>query len=136
MKKTNKKGLTGFMIGVDSGKEAIMYATTVDKPGPRYMHYPTDPRSGYDIEYFRGLVSEKMVIHRRAGQNVITWEKIYERNEPLDLRNYNRAAYKYFNWDFNKYEEMLSGSTKQKTVTKAQAEKKRRKTVVSRGIKV
>ena len=136
MKKTNKKGLTGFMIGVDSGKEAIMYATTVDKPGPRYMHYPTDPRSGYDIEYFRGLVSEKMVIHRRAGQNVITWEKIYERNEPLDLRNYNRAAYKYFNWDFNKYEEMLGGNAKQKTVTKAQAEKKRRKTVVSSGIKV
>jgi len=110
MMKTSK-GKTGairFMIGVDSGKEAIMHAAAVTQdaaePGPRYMHYPMDRRAGYDMEYFRGLLSESMVIARKGAKNVISWVKNYERNEPLDLRNYNRAAYWYFNWDFDKLE--------------------------------
>ena len=65
MKKDNGKDkATRFIIGVDSGKEAIMYATSVEEPGPRYMHYPKDYTCGYDIEYFRGLISEKGVAGR------------------------------------------------------------------------
>ena len=137
MKKDNGKDrATRLLIGVDSGKEAIMYATTVMEPGPRYMHFPRDYTCGYDIEYFRGLVSEKMVIRRRMGQNIVTWEKTYERNEPLDCRNYARAAYKYFNWNFDKMERMLNGTEEPKVETRQQVEKRRKKRVLSKGIQV
>lgn len=129
---------TRFIIGVDGGKEAILYsATEVLTPGPKYMHFPTDYRLGYDMEYFRGLISEKQVVHRRGGRGVIVWEKVYERNEPLDCRNYARAAFKYFNWNFDKYEKILSGEKDgEKPVTREQAERKKRKIVVSKGIEV
>jgi phage terminase large subunit GpA-like protein len=126
-----------FIIGVDSGKEAILYATGIDTPGPRYMHFPAEPRSGYDLEFFRGLISEKLRIIRRGGRNTFSWEKIYERNEPLDCRNYARAAYKYFNWNFDKQEQIITGKEYQsEVVTREQLEKKKKKLVVSPGIKV
>ena len=137
MKKDNgKDNATRFIIGVDSGKEAIMYATTVTEPGKRYMHFPRDYTCGYDIEYFRGLISEKMVLHRRMGQTVVSWEKTYDRNEPLDCRNYARAAYKYFNWNFDKMERLLNGTDEPKIETRKQVEKHRKKRVLSEGIKV
>ena len=132
---SKKEGLALFLIGVDSGKEAILYATGIEKAGPRFMHFPIDYRCGYDEEYFRGLISEKKVIHRSKGQNTIAWEKVHERNEPLDCRNYARAAFKYFNWDFNAVERRLNGVADQPTAAgKKKAEQK--KYVVSSGIKV
>lgn len=133
---TGVKHGIGFMIGVDNGKEAILYATGVDTPGPKYMHYPIDYRRGYDLEYFRGLLSERQVIHRRGGQNVIAWEKTYERNEPFDMRNYALAAYRFFNWNFDKIEAALLGKSEERPVTKAQAERKKRKRIISSGIKI
>jgi len=129
---------TRYIVGVDSGKESIMYATSIAEPGPRYMHYPRDYTRGYDIEYFRGLISEKMVTHRRMGQSVITWEKTYDRNEPLDLRNYARAAYKEIKarLDFDKMEKILSGEYEPEIITKQQAEKRKRNRVLSRGVQV
>ena len=126
-----------YLIGVDTGKEAIMYASTVDAPGPRYMHYPNDYRRGYDIEYFRGLMSEKQVMHRRGGQNVIVWEQTYKRNEPLDMRNYARAAYRRFNWRFSELERILNGEAADKaTMTQDEASRKKRRTMISKGIQV
>lgn len=137
MKNANlPKGAVGFMIAVDAGKEAILFSTGVEETGPRYMHFPKDPLCGYDLEYFRGLLSEKQVIHRKKGQNVIEWEKTYERNEPLDCRNYARAAYKYFHWNFDKLEKTLRGEREEKTVTRQEAERKKQKRIVSRGIQV
>ena len=137
MKKDNGRDkATRFIIGVDSGKEAIMYATGITEPGARYMHFPRDYTCGYDIEYFRGLISEKMVMHRRMGQTVVTWEKTYDRNEPLDCRNYARAAYKYFNWNFDKMERLLNGTEEPKIETRQQVERRRKKRVLSEGIKV
>ena len=125
-----------FIIGVDSGKEAVLYATGIETPGPRYMHFPVEQHSGYDLEYFRGLISEKLRIIRRGGRNVLSWEKIYERNEPLDCRNYARAAYKYFNWNFDRQEQVLSGQGEAQPITRAQAEKKKKKLVISPGISI
>ena len=137
MKKDNGRDrATRFIIGVDSGKEAIMYATGINEPGARYMHYPRDYTCGYDIEYFRGLISEKMVLHRRMGQTVVTWEKTYDRNEPLDCRNYARAAYKYFNWNFDRMEKLLSGQDEPKVETRTQVEKRKKSRVLSKGVQV
>lgn len=133
---TTKNGGIGFMIGVDSGKEAIMFSTGVEQPGERYMHFPVDYRCGYDMEFFRGLVSERQVFHRHNGQNKIVWEKTYERNEPLDCRNYARAAFRFFRFDFDTIEARLRGETTKKTITKAENEKAKRKRCVSPGIKL
>ena len=134
-----KQGEIAFIVAVDQGKEAILYNTSIERPGPRYMHFPMDPRMGYDEDYFRGLISEKMVIKRLRGKETITWEKIHERNEPLDLRNYNRAAFKYFNWNFDKYEQALAGTTETRPITQAEAARRKlgnRPRVISGGIQV
>ncbi|MBQ8507208.1 MAG: phage terminase large subunit family protein [Clostridia bacterium] len=136
MKKASKGEGMKFIIGVDSGKEAILYASGIEEPGPRYMHFPIDYRCGYDEEYFHGLISERQVIHRRGGRATISWEVIHERNEPLDMRNYARGVYRYFNWRFDEIERMLGGENTKKPITKAQAQKKKRRTVISGGIKV
>ncbi len=138
MKKTKSdiKGIR-FVLGVNHGKEIIMHNIGVDNPGPNYMHFPNNPEAGYTLEYFRGLVSEKMVIHRKGGQSVISWDKIHERNEPLDLRNYAMAVKWFFKWDWNAMEALLSGTSKPRIVTRAEQEQKRkRRTVVSKGIQI
>ncbi len=136
-KDSGKYNSPKFIIGVDSGKEAIMSASGIDEIGPRYMHFPNDYRCGYDMEFFKGLISERMVIHRRGGQAVTAWEKVYERNEPLDCRNYARAAYRYFRWNFRKVESVLSGEDESvKPITKAEAARKKHNPVVSAGITV
>lgn len=131
------KGAVGFIIAVDAGKAAILSGANEDEVGERYMHFPMDERCGYDMIYFNGLISERQIIRRKKGQEVVEWEKTYERNEPLDCRNYARAAYRYFHWNFDKVEKMLSGEPmEQKVITKTQAEKKKNKMVISKGIKV
>lgn len=127
---------TRFMIAVDSGKEAILYGAGVEEPGARFMHFPVGDDRGYNLEFFRGLLSEKQMLVRRRGQNVITWEKVHERNEPLDCRNYARAAYKFFHWDFTKVEKILRGEDTEPTVTRNEAARKRTKRVISKGIQV
>lgn len=126
-----------FMLGVDAGKEGIMFEAAVDTPGPNYMHYPIDYRAGYSMEYFRGLISERMEIHRRGGQGVIVWEQFYERNEPLDCRNYARAAYRYFHWHFDELERIIRGEElPTPVITKAEDTKRKQRHIVSRGIQV
>ena len=126
-----------FMLGVDAGKEGIMYEAAVEEPGPNYMHFPIEYRAGYDMEYFKGLISERMEIHRRGGQGVIVWEQFYERNEPLDCRNYARMAYRYFHWRFDELERIVNGIEEpKKIITKTEETKRKSRRVVSRGIQV
>ena len=100
------------------------------------MHFPIDYRAGYDMEFFRGLISERMVIHRKGGKSVAAWDVVHERNEPLDCRNYARAAYRYFNWHFDDLERVLNGEKKPKVITKTEETKRKQKYVVSQGIKI
>ncbi len=135
MQRASNKDMVGFMIGVDSGKEAIMYnAGSVNEIGPGYMHFPLEMQKGYDEEFFRGLISEKRVLHQRGGRGVYYWEKTRARNEPLDCRNYARAAYKYFDWDFGRLEKAMYGPHEPQIMTKQEAEKKKPRRVISKGI--
>ena len=137
MKKSKYGNATAkFIINPDIGKEAILYASGIEEIGPRYMHFPVEYERGYDMEYFRGLISERQVFRRRGGQDVITWEKTRERNEPLDMRNYARACFKYFKWHFDEIEKLMRGEKIQQPVTKAQVEKRKHKLVLSAGVKV
>lgn len=132
---SKKSDMALFMLGVDSGKEAILHATGIEIAGPRYMHFPIEFHCGYDEKYFKGLISEQMVIHRRAGKAVVVWEKLYDQNEPLDCRNYARAAFKYFNWDLNGIERRLNGIMSS-VIPVQTAKPKKPKYVVSPGIKL
>lgn len=52
-----------------------------------YCHFPQ-----YNVEYFKGLTAEELTIKKIRGYPRQVWEKIRERNEPLDARIYARAA--------------------------------------------
>jgi len=137
MKKENGRDkAVRYIVGVDSGKAAIMYNVQIDTPGPRYMHFPIDPDKGYDIEYFKGLLSEKLVTHRSRGQMVQKWEQVYKRNEPLDIRNYARAVFKFTKWNFARIEEILSGTDEPEIRTRTEENARKNRHKVSGGIRV
>lgn len=98
-----------YTLGVDSGKASIMSSLKVEEPGPKYMHFSADPDAGYDMNYFNGLLSEKMVLAHTNRGDVWRWEKIpgHERNEALDCRNYAMAALKIINPDMDAIERRL-----------------------------
>ena len=133
MKRGKAEG-AAFMLGVDAGKEGIMYEAGIEEPGPHYMHFPIDYRAGYDMEYFKGLISERMEIHRKNGRGAVVWEQFYERNEPLDCRNYARAAYRYFHWRFDDLERIIRGEVEPQVITKKEETKRKQRHIVSRGI--
>ena len=136
MKRGKAEG-AAFMLGVDAGKEGIMYEAGIDDKGPHYMHFPINYQAGYDMEYFKGLISERMEIHRKNGRGTVVWEQFYERNEPLDCRNYARAAYRYFHWRFDDLERTINGETEPvKVITQKEATKRKQRHIVSRGIQV
>ena len=56
-------------------------------PPPCYCHFPQ-----YDEHYFRGITAEEQVRKIVRGYPRFEWHKKYDRNEPLDCRNYARAA--------------------------------------------
>lgn len=100
-----------YIIGVDSGKDDIQTWLDVREPGPCYCHFPLDKDAGYDRMYFRGLLSEvKVEEFKRNGGAKIRWKKKkgIKRNEPLDLFDYNHAALKLINPNFEVLEKKLS----------------------------
>lgn len=101
-----------YVLGVDAGKTDILKGhLKVVEPGPKFCHYPTNPEAGYDLNYFNGLLSENEVTVRERGRTVKKWKVLpgHERNEPLDLHNYNLAAFRAFNPDLEKAEQKLKG---------------------------
>lgn len=93
--KNNRVKTNLFIIGVDAGKTSIYQRLEVITPGPNYCHFPSNPESGYDENYFKGLTAEKKVVRFVKGHLKEYWEikdKEHKRNEPLDLRNYALAA--------------------------------------------
>ena len=100
-----------YSIGVDAGKAAIMAALKVQEAGPKYCHFPRDNDRGYDLNFFNGLLSEKMVMKTERGRTRWAWEKLkgHERNEALDCRNYALAAFRILDPDLDAVERRLRG---------------------------
>ena len=91
-KKNNREQAYRFDIGVDTGKSLLTGRLKVEEAGPGYCHFPIEDDKGYDKKYFEGLTAEKKVLRYKKGKPYFVWEKIRERNEPLDCRNYAAAA--------------------------------------------
>ena len=111
-----------YTLGVDSGKEKIMSALKVKEPGARFCHFPDNDGKGYDLNYFNGLLSEKMTYERGKWK----WKKLpgHKRNESLDCRNYANAAKIVINPNMdnlkNKLENVEKTTKKPKKIIKKQ----------------
>ena len=100
-----------YTIGVDAGKATIMANLKVQEPGPKYCHFNRHPDAGYDLNFFNGLLSEKLVLtHTRRGDRW-AWEKlpVHNHNESLDSRDYANAGLKIINPDMDAIERRLQG---------------------------
>ncbi len=89
-----------YTVGVDAGKGDIMSGLKVQEPGPRYCHFPLRREAGYDMAFFSGLLSERLVERPNGGRG---WAKLpgHKRNEALDCRNYALAALDILNPDWD-----------------------------------
>lgn len=103
-----------YSLGVDAGKADIMGALKVQEPGPKYCHFPRDEGRGYDLAFFNGLLSEKLVLKSERGRTRWTWVKLqgHERNEALDCRNYALAALRVLDPDMDAVEARLREAKK------------------------
>lgn len=100
-----------YSIGVDAGKADIMGALKVQEPGPKFCHFPKGESRGYDMAFFNGLLSEKLVMKSERGRTRWAWVKLpgHERNEALDCRNYALAALRVLDPDMDAVERRLRG---------------------------
>lgn len=119
-----------YSIGVDAGKAEIMSALKVQEAGPKYCHFPLGSDRGYDIKYFNGLLSEKLVMKSERGRTRWVWEKLkgHERNEALDCRDYALAAFRTLDPDLDAVERRLRGIEATAKPTAAPEQKRRKKT--------
>jgi len=131
-----KKGLNYFILNVYVGKRAVLYNAGLQEPGPRYMHFPDEEERGYDEHYFKGLISEQVKpVKKRGGVWQEEWVKVFERNEPLDCRNYARCAFKSHRIDLDAMEKRLYSERKVQPADTSGRPKKP-KGLISAGIKV
>jgi len=84
-------GIWLYNVGTDTAKDAIFSRLRIEDVGARYCHFPK--ARGYNESYFKQLCSEKLQTFMEKGQVRRRWIKTFERNESLDLRVYNLAAY-------------------------------------------
>lgn len=116
-KATGYPNLLLVLLGVNDGKEYILKRLKeVKEPGERYSHFPDDDERGYDRRYFKGLLSEKLIVEKKRGKFVKSWKNIAPdgRNEPIDLQMYNLACLRSINPDWNAYEELINGKEAEK----------------------
>lgn len=119
-----------YSIGVDAGKAEIMGALKVQEPGPKYCHFPRGEDRGYDLTFFNGLLSEKLVMKSERGRTRWAWVKLpgHERNEALDCRDYALAAFRVLDPDLDAVEARLRGNPAA-SAQKTQQDRPRRKKV-------
>ena len=115
-----------YTLGVDAGKASIMASLKVQEPGPRYCHFNRNPDAGYDLNYFNGLLSEKLVLKHTSRGDRWAWEKLpgHNRNEALDCRDYAMAGVKIINPDMDAVERRLKGLEEKPAQQRQQARSK------------
>lgn len=86
-----KNGIMLQSIGTDVCKSTVYDRLKIVEPGPQYCHFPQG--RGYDAEYFKQLTAERVLIANQKRQ----WVKSRQRNEGLDMRAGNLAAFEIRN---------------------------------------
>ncbi|MDR1650101.1 MAG: phage terminase large subunit family protein, partial [Synergistaceae bacterium] len=108
--RNNRRHVPLFTLGVSTIKGSLYSRLRVERPGPGYCHFPVEAKTnhrGYDSPYFKGLVSERMVVKKVRGKDRIEWEPRSAgiRNEPLDVRVYATGALEILNPDLERRRE-------------------------------
>ena len=93
-----------FPIGVNTAKELVFGRLRIQEPGPGYCHFPAD----YEDEYFKQLTAEKCVTKFHKGFPRREWIKTRPRNDALDCRVYNMAAYAILNLNINRLADRMA----------------------------
>lgn len=127
--KVGRVNATLFGIYTHAGKSKIMHRINEDEYGPGYCHFPDDVNRGYDVEYFKGLLSEKYVV-KNAGEKG-EWIKVRKRNEPFDIRNYAQAAAELIIRDVQQFDQLYEMIDRKSGLPKQQP---RRRGTVSKGV--
>ncbi len=120
-----------YILGVDAGKASIMGNLKVKEAGPKFCHFNRNPDAGFDLNYFNGLLSEKLVLTHTSRGDKWSWEKLpgHNRNEALDCRNYAMAGFKIINPDMDAVERRLKGLTRRRRVRRAEVRNTERKRI-------
>ncbi|MBR6832842.1 MAG: phage terminase large subunit family protein [Fibrobacter sp.] len=130
-KKSSAENAKLITVGTDTIKDWFFNVLTFEKPGPGYCHFPM--KDAYNQEHFKQLAeSEVKKSHMSRGFLTYSYEKIYDRNEPLDCRVYARAAINLVGIDVDK----LADSGKSYTRNPAKKIPIRKGFVVSQGVKL
>lgn len=122
----NKKKWTWlYTLGVDAGKSTIMGNLKVQTAGPKFCHFPL--KDNYNMAYFNGLLSEKLVCKKTTSGFKWYWERIpgHAHNEALDCRNYAMAAFKIINPDLSAIERRLKNIKPKREAITARKPRKR-----------
>lgn len=114
--RNNRQHVVLFTLGVTTIKGTLFSRLKTEERGAGFCHFPIDEKNGhrgYDAVYFKGLLSERMVVKRVKGRNTITWEPRSQgiRNEPLDTRVYATGALEIFNPNFEMHKRRRSKRT-------------------------
>lgn len=98
-----------YTLGVDAGKATIMSSVKVQEAGPKFCHFSRHEDAGYDMNFFNGLLSEKLEFVQTRRGNHWQWVKLkgHNRNEALDCRNYAMAGLKIIDPDMAAVERRL-----------------------------
>lgn len=87
-KNKSVNGVKVWHVGVSLLKSELYGWLRLEEGDNGYCHFPM-----YDENYFKGLTAEELVLTKnKSGHSVERWVKKFTRNEPLDIRNYARAA--------------------------------------------
>ena len=89
--KNKHYGIWLYSVGTDTAKDSLFSRLKIEESGPRFIHFPKG--RGYNEAYFKQLCSEKLQTYLEKGVVRRKWVKSFERNEALDLRVYNLAAF-------------------------------------------
>lgn len=135
LSRNNKENALVIILGVDEGKTNIISALKVKEKGARFCHFPDDDNRGYVRSYFSGLLSERQVLVKRAGVAHYVWQKITDRNEAFDTRNYAQAARQLIKPDYDALEKRIKTmSAGTNSATLQQNKPKKRTGCVNKGI--
>lgn len=120
-------------VCVDEAKDMLFSFVKNSKPGtPGYMHFPSE--DAYDKKHFDQFGAEKLVVSIKNGKVYQKYVKKKERNEAIDLFNYQLAALDLMRIDkysINKYAACGKSMKFEPVVASKQAVQRRR--LISKG---
>lgn len=98
--KSRKHSAELVRVCVDVAKDLLFSWIKNERPGtPGYMHFPNTPE--YNDLHFKQLGAEKLVVQVRNGKTAYKYVKCSERNEAIDLFDYQLAALDLMHIDLN-----------------------------------